>query len=175
MSNPLQGTESGANAIARVRYTQDAMIDLVIANPAISQNEIAKHFGYTAAWVSRIFSSDAFQARLAERKDEIVNPALTASVEDRIKGLAMQSLEILESKLALTQNPDLAVKCFELSTKAAGYGARQANVAVQNNFVVHMPNKIEDPHVWADAHRPGAGAGPRPAAVIDVEVTSTSN
>lgn len=154
MSTALQGTQSGANSIARVKYTHDAMIDLVISNPAISQNDLAKYFGYTAAWVSRIFASDAFQARLAARKDELVNPVLTASVEDRIKGLAMQSLDILEEKLNTTRNPDLAVKCFELSTKAAGYGAREKNVAVQNNFVVHLPNKIENPTDWANAHRP---------------------
>lgn len=156
MTEPLKGTESGANSIARVKYTHDAMIDLVIANPAIAQGEIAKHFGYTQAWVSRIFASDAFQARLAERKEELVNPIITANVQDRIQGLAMQSLQILEEKLESTRNPDLAVKVFELSTKAAGYGARKENVAVQNNFVVHLPNKIESAQSWADAHRPGA-------------------
>ena len=157
MSTALQGTESGANSIQRVKYTHDAMIDLVIADPGISQNALAKHFGYTAPWVSRIFASDAFQARLAERKADIVDPTLMGSVKDRIEGLAMQSLNILQEKLAVTQNPDLALKCFELSTKAAGYGARQSNVQTQNNFVVHLPNKIEDPHAWANAHRPGVG------------------
>lgn len=154
MSAPLLGTESAAKAIARVKYSHDAMIDIVIANPSMSQNELAKHFGYTVPWVSRIFSSDAFQARLAERKADIVDPTLMSCVKDRIEGLAMQSLNILEAKLAATQNPDLALKCFELSTKAAGYGARQQNAAIQNNFVVHLPNKIEDPHSWANAHRP---------------------
>lgn len=154
MSSALLGTESGALAIQRVKYSHDAMIDVVLANPSISQNEIAKHFGYTVPWVSRIFSSDAFQARLAERKADIVDPTLMSCVKDRIEGLAMQSLNILEEKLAATRNPDLALKVFELSTKAAGYGARQQNVATQNNFVVHLPNKIEDPHAWANAHRP---------------------
>jgi hypothetical protein len=157
MSTPLNSTESAAGAIAKVRYTHDAMIDLVIANPSISQNEIAKHFGYTVAWVSRIFCSDAFQARLEARKAEIVNPALTASVEERIKGVAMQSLDIIAKKLEATENPDLAVKAFELTAKAAGYGARQDKLAVQNNFVVHLPSKANDPHAWAEAHRPGGG------------------
>lgn len=156
MTAPLAGTESAAGAIQRVRYSHDAMIDVMIANPAISQNDLAKHFGYTPAWVSRIICSDAFQARLAARKDEMVNPVIAQGVEDRIKGLAMLSLEVLEEKLAATRSPDMAMKAFELSTKAAGYGARQTNVAVQTNFVVQIPNKIEDPHAWADAHRPAA-------------------
>jgi len=164
MSEPLQGTASGANAIQRVKYSHDAMIDLVIANPSISQTDLAKHFGYTVPWVSRIFASDAFQARLATRKEDIVDPTLMANVKDRIEGLAMQSLQILEEKLAATKNPDLALKCFEISTKAAGYGARQQNVQTQNNFVVHLPNKIEDPHAWANAHRP------QPATTISAPI-----
>lgn len=163
MTEPLKGTESGANAIARVSYTHDAMIDLVVANPAMSQRELARHFGYTEAWVSRIFASDAFQARLAARKDELVNPVITASVEDRIKGLAMQSLEIIAEKLEATRNPDLALKAFELSTKAAGYGARQDKVSVQNNFVVALPPKVEDPTAWATKHNGGF--------VVDVQST----
>lgn len=149
MSAPLQSTQSAAGAIDRVKYTHDAMIDLVIANPAMKQSEIARHFGYTEPWVSRIFCSDAFQARLAERKSDIVDPTITSSVKDRIEGLAMQSLEVISEKLAATRNPDLAIKAFELSTKAAGYGARQANVQVQQNFVVAIPNKIADPQAWA--------------------------
>ena len=37
MSEPLLGTASAATAIARVKYTHDAMIDLIIANQAMSQ------------------------------------------------------------------------------------------------------------------------------------------
>ena len=154
MSQPLPSTESAAGAIARVKYSHDAMIDLVIANPAIKQIEIARYFGYTDAWVSRIFCSDAFQARLAQRKDELVNPVIGQAVEDRIKGVAMLSLDILEEKLASTRSADLALKAFDLSSKAAGYGARSQNVAVQNTFVVALPAKAADAHAWADSHRP---------------------
>lgn len=165
MSAPLLGTASAAGAISRVKYTHDAMIDVLVANPGVSQGEIARHFGYTQAWISRVFCSDAFQARLAARKDDLVDPVVGQCVEDRIKGLAMQSIEILEEKLQATRNPDLAVKVFELSTKAAGYGARQANVNVQTNFVVHVPNKIQDAQAWANAHRPEAATVPADAIV----------
>lgn len=143
------------NAIQAVSYTHDAMIDFIISNPKASQQEIAKEFGYTQPWISRIFASDAFQARLAERKTALVDPVVAQSVNERINGLVMQSVEILEAKLAQTSNPDLALKVFEISTKAAGYGARKDNVAVQQNFVVHLPPKVSDPHAWAAAHRPG--------------------
>lgn len=169
MTAPLASTASAANAITRVKFTHDAMIDYIIANPEVKQGHIAKVFGFTEAWISRIFCSDAFQARLAARKDELVNPVLVQGLEDRFKGLAMQSMEILEAKLEATKSPDLAIKALELSTKALGYGARKENVNVQNNFVVHVPNKIEDAQQWAAAHRPQvASIAPAEAQVVDV-------
>lgn len=166
-SQPLQGTTSASGAIQRVSYTHDAIIDHIVANPAMSQGEIAKAFGYTESWISRIFCSDAFQARLAERKGDVVDPVLVASVEEKVKMLAAQSMDVLARKLEQTSNPDLALKVFEISSKALSYGARDKNLAVQNNFVVHLPNKISDPHAWANAHNPNAGTDP--ALVIEAE------
>lgn len=162
MSAPLLGTESAATAIARVRYSHDAMIDILIANPAISQNEIAKVFGYTQPWVSRIMCSDAFQARLAERKTELVDPTIRMTLEEKFTSLATQSLDIVMDKLCATKSVDLAMKAMELSTKALGLGARSANVNVQNSFVVALPGKAATAESWAQAHGPQA---PQPITI----------
>lgn len=160
MSSPLVGTASAAMAIERVRYTHDSMIDMLIANPAISQNDLAKHYGYSVAWISRVVNSDAFNARLAERKDEVVDPTLRMSLDEKLKALANQSLEIVMDKLSKTQNPDTAIKALELSTRALGYGAKQQNVAIQQNFVVALPSKIESATEWAERGKAaGAEAG----------------
>lgn len=120
---------SGARrGIVEVKYTHDAMVDLILGNPSISQNELALHFKYTASWISQIISSDAFQARLAERTKEMVDPILLQSVEQRFKALVLRSQEILMEKLnkATEEIPDqLALRALELSSRAAGYGARQ--------------------------------------------------
>lgn len=157
-SPPLQGTVSAAHAIDRVKYSHDAMIDLVIATPGISQNNIAKHFGYTPGWVSRIFNSDAFQARLAQRKSDLVDPVLALSIDEKLRAVASRSLDIVLEKLELTQNPDTAMKALEITTKALGYGARAQNVAVQQNFVVAMPTKVTDPNEWSKKYQ-NFGAG----------------
>ena len=60
----------------KIRYSHDGMIDMIVAEPWISQNELALRFGYTASWVSTIMTSDAFKAKLELRKDEIVDPVL---------------------------------------------------------------------------------------------------
>ena len=157
MSERLVGTESAAGAIARVKYSHDAMIDLIIANPAISQNQIAAHFGYTAPWVSRVMNSDAFLSRLALRKADLVDPVISFSIEEKFKALADKSLDVVLEKLTVTQSAELGLKALEITSKALGYGARQQNLNVQQNFVVALPTKAESAEAWAASHGPAGG------------------
>lgn len=163
-STPLVGTESAATAVARVSYTHDAMIDLIIACPGVSQNDLAKHFGYSVPWLSRIRNSDAFLARLAERKAAIVDPSLVMSIEEKLRTIVDQSAEIIIDKLATTKSVDLALKALDLGGKLAGYGARNQTPVVQNNFVVALPPKSESESAWAAQY----GAPKAPAQVADV-------
>lgn len=140
---------SEPNVIAKVNYTHDAAIDLIIAHPQANQGEIARMLGYTEGWLSRVIGSDAFRARLAERKSELVDPTLTLSVEERLNSLAMKSLDVVLDNLTTTKNVQTALKAMEISTKALGYGARAQNVAVQQNFVVALPAKAESAESWA--------------------------
>ena len=148
MATPLQGTASAANAIQRVSYSHDAMIDLIISAPGAKQGDIAKHFGYTEAWVSRIMNSDAFQARLAERKTELVDPVLVASIEEKLRALASKSLDVVIDRLTLSPTLEGGLKALEVTTKALGYGARQGNLNVQQNFVVALPQKAASAAEW---------------------------
>jgi hypothetical protein len=112
-------------AIQKVRYTHDAMVDEIVRNPAVSQNELAAVFGYTPTWVSLVLSSDAFQERLAQRKGELVDPTIRASLEERFRSLTRRSLEVLQEKLQQPANavPDqLALRAAELGAKALGLG-----------------------------------------------------
>lgn len=157
MTTPLEGTASAAGALQRVRYSHDAVIDLMIARPDLNQGQIAKHFGYTQSWLSRIVNSDAFNARLAQRKTELVDPSLLLTIEEKFKAAVDTSLGILQEKLELTKSPDLALKVAELGTKALGYGARQQNVNVQQNFVVALPQKAPSIEAWGEKYGGGGG------------------
>lgn len=149
----MPATESAAKAIAKISYTHDAMIDLIINEPQLSQQQVAERFGYTAAWVNRVFCSDAFQARLAARRKEIVDPTLVASVEERLKGLSMLATDVITEKLAATRNTDLAMKALEVSSRALSFGARKDNLQGSVfNFVVALPPKIVDANEWAAQH-----------------------
>lgn len=150
MSEPLQGTASATNAIQRVSYTHDALIDLIIADPSISQGALAAKFGYTQAWLSRVMNSDAFQTRLALRKADLIDPTLVLSIEEKLKALASKALDVVLDKLTVTQSADMGLKALEVTSKALGYGARQQNLNVQQNFVVALPQKSESAKAWLE-------------------------
>ena len=155
MAQPLESTESAANSIQRVRYTHDSMIDLMLATPGISNAQLAAHFGYTQAWVSRVVNSDAFNARLAERKDEVIDPAIRLSIGEKFRAAADASLDIVLNKLHNTQSAELALKVMDISVKAMSYGARTADQTVVNNtFVVALPGKAASAGEWAQTHGP---------------------
>lgn len=136
--------------IARVRYTHDAVIDEILMNPAISQNDLAKHFGFSPAWMSIVVNSDAFKERLAERKGELVDPKLVATINERLDSIAKRSLEKIMDRL---DNPGAQIKTMELVAIAKlGVGdknTRPAGPQVQNNlYVVSLPSPAKDAKAW---------------------------
>lgn len=144
-----QGDDFSGSRLQKVRYSHEAMIDVLIAEPTITQNELAVRFGRSRSWISIVMGSDAFQGALAKRRDDISNPELIATLEERYRGLADQSLRVLSDKLEASQNPDLALKSLEIAGKALGFGARGAGT-INNNatFVVALPPKAISPDEW---------------------------
>lgn len=111
------------NLQRRLRYTHEAMIDQIIACPGITQNQLASLFGYSAAWVSTIMASDSFQAKLSERRTELIDPQLSLTIKDRLNGIATESLRILAEKLSAPVVTDnLAIRAAEMATRSLGLG-----------------------------------------------------
>lgn len=149
---------STGDVIEKVRYTHTAMIDILVMQPMTSQRDLARHFGYTEGWISRIVRSDSFREALAARTKEIVDPLVLQSVETRFEALVAQSLDVLEKKLAPEAQPtaELALKAAELGSRALGYGARGNQIGTQNNtFVVAMPPKAGSTEEWLNKMTPG--------------------
>lgn len=145
-SNPL-------TRLKRTHYTHEAMIDVILANPTITQNQLAKEFDRSVPWISRIIGSDAFQGALAKRREELTDPFLVATIEERFRGLAMQSLDVIAEKLEKTQSADLALKALDIASKSLGFGARNVNSGnTQQNFVIQLPGKIAEAAEWAESH-----------------------
>lgn len=120
--------------IAKLRYSHEAMIEMIVAEPSVKQNELAFRFGKTASWISIIINSDAFQVKLHERMGEVWGE-LTTSMQDRLKGLMSRSLDVLQEKMDRQSAaiPDqLALRTLELTSRAAGYGARDTTTVNVN-------------------------------------------
>jgi len=144
------------NAIEKVGYSHDAMIDLLVANPRITQNAIASYFGYTPPWVSRIMSSDAFKRRLSERRTELVDPVIIASVEEMFEGLVRQGVEVVQTSLTANPDPQVALKAIEIGSRGlgvGGFGQKAAQVQVNTQFVVEVPAKAPDSGGWLEQVR----------------------
>ena len=109
--------------IQKVRYSHDAMIDLIIGNPWIHQNQLAAHFGYSPAWISVVMATDMFKAKLAQRREEVIDPELKATLEERFRAVVTKSLQVLQQKLEAPSVPDnLVLRAVELGAKALGMG-----------------------------------------------------
>ena len=150
--------------VKKVRYTHDAIIDVIIANPAVSQGDLAKEFGFTEAWMSIIVNSDSFKEKLAIRKAELTDPKITASIEMRLEGLAKKSLDRLLDRV----DSSIPLKPMELVAMAKlGVGNRadriQAPVTQNNNlYVLQMPAQSKDSSEWLKSS--GKAPLPGPAA-----------
>ena len=115
----------GVRPRPKIRYSHEAMCDLILMDPSISQNKLAAVFGYTPGWVSTVITSDAFQSLLARRRAEVVNPEICLGLSERAKAVAVRSMQVLQDKLAKPsdQVPDaLALRALEISSKALGMG-----------------------------------------------------
>ncbi len=161
----------GGKAIAKISYSHDKMIDIMVANPRVKQGELAAYFGYSEGWVSRVMHSDAFKLRMAQRRVQIVDPIITASVEERFAALAMRGLEVMQTKL--DQPTELvsfaeAAKAVELGGKGMAIGGFGARTQVDVHTNIDLRGAIEEGH----ARRLERLAAPKVTFTIDSEVTA---
>jgi hypothetical protein len=127
----------------RQNYTHDALIDLLIARPDMTQRQIAAYLGYTESWLSVVINTDAFQAKLAARREEIVDPELKATLEERFRALAAQSLKVLQERLT---RPDVSnqvvLRAVELGMKANGIGQDRAPPAPHDDRLERLAQRL---------------------------------
>lgn len=92
--------EAKGKGITRLTYTHDAMIDLILQEPTVTYSELAEIFGFSQRWISHVVSSDAFKARLAERKAALVDPQISRSLNERLRGVTVKAIDLISEKLS---------------------------------------------------------------------------
>lgn len=140
----LQATTGNYKGIKRCRYSHLDCIDRMLQNPTITTTELAEIYEVTASWISIVINCDAFKVAYADRKAELINPALTATLNERYGALAAKSVEVLLEKLhrPIEQVSD------KLALEAAALGARTMGVGEQKS-----PGVAAADHLAALAHR----------------------
>jgi hypothetical protein len=140
--------------LQKMKYSHEAMADLIIANPSIKQREIAQTFDMTEGWISQVINSDTFRAFFAKRKGDLVDPLVVASIEEQLDASMRTSLGILQAELEdptkVKGKTELAMKMLEMGQRAKGYGARPGAQVQVNTFVAVVPAKAVSGEDWLE-------------------------
>lgn len=89
-----------SNTLKKLTYTHEAMIDLILQEPTVKYSELAEIFGFSEGWIARVVNSDAFAARLAERKAALIDPQISRSLNDRLRGVTVKAIDLISEKLS---------------------------------------------------------------------------
>lgn len=152
----LSSRAKGIPTMARiqsVRWHHDMIIDMMIANPSVTQGELAVAFGFTEPWVSNLINSDAFKHRLKERKAEIVDPSIMASVQTRMETVSKMAMDKLAERLD-TGMPFSNDELIAIMDKTGKYLIQAPEKAKQgvpstNLYFVQAPPVAADAASWA--------------------------
>lgn len=119
---PISPEHSPSTAVVPA-YSHAAMVQLMVEHPDWNSKQFAAHFGRGKAWFSSILASDSFQLELDKVRSQIADPALSGTMDERFRGLALHALEVLHGKLDSKEVADQTVlKAAELGVKALGLG-----------------------------------------------------
>lgn len=103
----------------------DELVQWLIAHPGATHAEIGMAYGRAAGWFSTVLVTEEFQSSLEPFKSSINNPAVTLSIEDRMRALVIRSVDVLQTKLSVAAPGDaLVLEAAKLGVRALGLGNR---------------------------------------------------
>lgn len=122
------------------------MLHYILQNPGCTYEQVAAALSegdpdrkYTIGWISQIYNSDAFQAMLAEHRDEVFGE-LKLTLKDRMNGVAHQSFRRLGELIPVQTDVDKVANVADLVLKGLGYGQAKQQPAGpsigQQNIIV---------------------------------------
>lgn len=143
----------------------DAIMDFLIANPAMKKGDIARHFGVSATWLSIMIHSDVFQIKLKEKSQEVFETTVVP-LRDELLGVARVGVEKLGEAMenaSASSDKEFIADTTDSILKNLGYSPRSAAPAAQP-AQVHVA--VVDSSVLAEA-RAKMRAIPSPAPPLE--------
>ena len=104
--------------VAKLTYTHEAMVDLILQEPTVTPEELGELFGFSTNWVRSILKSDSFQVRLEDRRAALVDPTLQKVLNNRLREVAIKSVDILNQRLTANQSAELALEALGIASNA---------------------------------------------------------
>lgn len=112
-------------AVGRACYTPHAMVELMLQRPDYTHAMLCAHFERPSSWLAIVLASEAFQQALDPYRNQITDPSLTASLQERYKALAIRTSNVMMQKLDDEKVTDFMVlKSGEIAMKALGMGTK---------------------------------------------------
>jgi len=123
-----------------------AMVDTILARPEMTMAELGEQYGISPSWTNLIINSVAFKRLLGKRRDEVINPIIIASTEERLQAVVNRSLDVIHEKLSKSADQvsdNLVLKALEVSTKAMGMGqVKAAAVVIESNHLDNLAKRL---------------------------------
>lgn len=156
-----------ANPPKELSIKHQAIMDYMLQNPAEPGSKVAAHFNVTQSWLSTIIHSDAFQAELARRREDI-EVQIAQDIPTRLRGLTHMALANLEAAydlgVGVTRNTDFEV--IKLGMEATGLGKSATPVAAPTAVI----NLTIDASVLASAREKMVNLIPTPESLPALEL-----
>lgn len=137
---PVPG--STVRTICKVAPRHEQIINWFIANPHRKNSDCAAFFGVTQAWLSTIKRSDAYQARMRQRLDEMAGDVREEFIEQMGMGMlgklsvaADLALDKLTEKIEAADDPEYLLDCTDKLLHRMGFAPKSTPVALSPQTV----------------------------------------
>lgn len=128
--------EKNKPEILSLSNRHEAILEALVANPHRTHGDIARMMGYTDAWFSIIYHSDAFQARYRERMAGVYDET-QETIRAKLEGIAHIALDKLGDVIQTTRDEGTIVDIADKTLHRLGFAPSKgpgAPTLIQNNL-----------------------------------------
>lgn len=156
--------------IKEISYSHEALINWLLVNPHRPLRDAAAYFGYTQAWISTIVHSGIFQAKLAERQEEVF-AQVAQDLPAKLGAAADVALERLTEKLETVDDGRFLLDATDKLLHRMGYAPAAARNP-QGSTLIQNNTQVNNITVSAEELR-AARALVRPLPALPADVSSS--
>lgn len=133
--------------IQKLGHRHEAILDYMIANPAVPKWKVAEEFGISQAWLSTIINSDAFVVAM-EEKHSVVFHETVLPLRKKLMALADETVDRLGELVPISKDIEAVRRTADSVLKAVGYGSPEPGggpshqVNVQNNYYGNAAREV---------------------------------